>query len=135
MWLPLPACLVNHHISNFLGAVPETVYIHSEEVSDITYVVDRVRVKVKAIGALTAADVQVVHSYGHESTVSPGDSTPNDAQLESKTDLSKVCVCVCVWVCVWGPIFPSACTTWYYTSITTIIIEIWCHNLDVYFKT
>ena len=37
------------------------MYIHSEDVSDITYVVDRVRVRVKAIGALTAADAQVVH--------------------------------------------------------------------------
>lgn len=72
------------------GAVSETVYIHSEEVSDITYVVDHVRVKVKAIGALTAADAHVVHSCRHEPTESPGDSTPTDAQLDSKTDLSKV---------------------------------------------
>lgn len=66
--------------------------------SDITYVVDRVRVKVKAIGALTAADAHVVHSCRREPTESPGDSTPTDAQPDSKADLSKVwhCVCVCV---------------------------------------
>ncbi len=33
-------------------AVPETVYIHSEEVSDVAYVTGRLRVKVKAIGSL-----------------------------------------------------------------------------------
>ena len=81
--------LVTIHIPTS-GAVPETVYIHSEEATDITYVVDRVRVKVKAIGVLTAADAQVVHNFRHEPTESPGDSTPTDAQLDSKTDLSKV---------------------------------------------
>ena len=31
----------------------ETVFIYSEEVTDVTYVMDRVRVRVKAIGSLT----------------------------------------------------------------------------------
>lgn len=72
------------------------MYIHSEEVSDITYVVDRVRVKVKAIGALTAADVHAVHRY--ESTKAPSDPAPTDT---GSADLSKVCTGL-VWlnVCV-----------------------------------
>ena len=37
------------------------MYIHSEDVSDVTYVSDRVRVKVKAIGALMRSDVQTLH--------------------------------------------------------------------------
>ena len=38
-----------------LGAIPESVYIHTEDVSDVAYVSGRVRVKVKAIGALSDA--------------------------------------------------------------------------------
>ena len=37
------------------------MYIHSEDVSDVTYVSGRARVKVKAIGALTKSDVQTLH--------------------------------------------------------------------------
>ena len=34
------------------------MYIHSEELTDITYVMDRVRVRVKAIGSLTQDDAR-----------------------------------------------------------------------------
>ena len=36
------------------GAIAETIYIHSKSIADITYVTGCVRVKVKAIGELTA---------------------------------------------------------------------------------
>ena len=37
------------------GAIAETIYIHSKSITDITYVTGCVRVKVKAIGDLTAS--------------------------------------------------------------------------------
>lgn len=40
-------------------ALRKTVYIHSEEMSDITYVTDRVHVRVKAIGAFTPHDAAI----------------------------------------------------------------------------
>ena len=54
--------------------------------SDITYVVDRVRVKVKAIGALTAADVHAVHK--HDPTETP--SSERVLQDNNTADMSKV---------------------------------------------
>lgn len=53
------------------------MYIHSEELSDLQYVTDRVRVKAKAIGTLT--------------TQEPTTSTPApQTQPDKHTDLSTV---------------------------------------------
>ena len=57
------------------GAIPETVYIHSEDVSDVTYVSDRARVKVKAIGALTRSDIQTLHKVELMGIPSTSDTT------------------------------------------------------------
>ena len=39
----------------FTGAVEETVYVHTQDVSDVTYVEGRIRVRVKVIGNLPDA--------------------------------------------------------------------------------
>ena len=83
------------------GAIPETVYIHAEEVSDVTYVNDRARVKVKAIGALTRWDVQSLHKT--EEPVEPviNRVVTDFAEIDEPTvDLSKVSVNVCAMVMV-----------------------------------
>ena len=46
------------HTHTYTGGLVDTVYIHSEELTDITYVMDRVRVRVKAIGSLTQDDAR-----------------------------------------------------------------------------
>ena len=77
------------------GAIPETVYVHAEEVSDVTYVIDRARVKVKAIGTLTRWDIQSLHKTEpvvHVNRVA-ADSGDTD---EPTVDLSKVSVNVCI---------------------------------------
>ena len=38
------------------GAVPESVYVHSKMVTDVSYVPNCLRVKMKAIGDLTASE-------------------------------------------------------------------------------
>ena len=61
------------------------MYIHSEDVSDVTYVNDRARVKVKAIGALTTFDVQTPHQ------IEPVEISSNlDTTSSPKLNLSEV---------------------------------------------
>ena len=69
------------------GALPETVYIHSENVSDITYVSDRARVKVKAIGALTTSDFQSLRKV---ESVDPEVSSKLDTRSAPTINLSEV---------------------------------------------
>ena len=55
----------------FPGGIANTVYIHSEEVTDVTYVTGRVRVKVKAIGALTQDSLSTAAQPYTASTLPP----------------------------------------------------------------
>ena len=71
------------------GAIPESVYIHVEEVSDVTYVSDRARVKVKAIGTLTHWDVQNLRK-----TKPVMNRVAPDSGDEPTTDLSMVSMTV-----------------------------------------
>lgn len=73
------------------GAIPETVYIHSEDVSDVTYVSDRARVKVKAIGALTRSDVQTLHKVEPMETSSKSDTTSAPVLYLSGVNLMHMC--------------------------------------------
>jgi hypothetical protein len=77
------------------GGIPETVYIHAEEVSDVTYVIDRARVKVKAIGTLTRWDVQSLRKTEPVVRVSRVAADSGDTD-EPTVDLSKVGVSVSV---------------------------------------
>ena len=63
------------------------MYIHSEDVSDVTYVMDRARVRVKAIGALTASDVQML------SKIEPMETSERVASEEPTADMSEVKEC------------------------------------------
>ncbi len=66
------------------GAVAGTVYIHSEEISSITYVANRVRVRVKAIGAVTTPGAAGINKTGKEEVAK------GVTEDSSETDLSKV---------------------------------------------
>lgn len=73
------------------GANPDTVYIHSEEISDVTYMVDRVHVKVKAIGSLTTQDPAVGVSRGpdkpsHSGTKNENVTTSTGTEVEALED-------------------------------------------------
>ena len=70
------------------------MYIHAEEVSDVTYVIDRARVKVKAIGALTRWDIQSLHKTEPVAHVNRVAADSGDID-ECTVDLSKVGVNVC----------------------------------------
>ena len=85
------------HNMLILGAIPETVYIHVEEVSDVTYVSDRARVKVKAIGTLTRWDVQSLHKTEQVTRTDRVAADSGDTD-EPSVDLSKVGVIVCAVV-------------------------------------
>ena len=66
------------------GAISSTVYIHSEEISDITYVQDRVRVRVKAIGALSVQDA-ITATPSSDKTLS--DSRTKDGNMDQSVQL------------------------------------------------
>lgn len=71
------------------GAVADTVYIHSEEISNITYVANRVRVKVKAIGAFTTQDAAGINKAGKEEVAKEVEEKM-ETEISTETDLSKV---------------------------------------------
>ena len=79
------------------GAIPETVYVHAEEVSDVTYVSDRARVKVKVIGTLTRWDIQSLHVHKTEPVINRVAADCGEID-EPTVDLSKVSVNVCAIV-------------------------------------
>lgn len=69
------------------------MYIHSEDVSDVTYVNERARVKVKAIGALTSSDVQTLHK------VEPMEiSNKSDSTTTPTLNLSEVNIYICMLI-------------------------------------
>ena len=65
------------------------MYIHSQELSNITYVANRVRVKVKAIGAFTTRDVAGISRTGKEEKAHAEEKMETEID-SSETDLSKV---------------------------------------------
>ena len=67
------------------------MYIHSEDVSDVTYVSDRARVKVKAIGALTRSDVQTLHKVEPMEISSESDTTSTPSLNLSEVKFLQVC--------------------------------------------
>lgn len=64
------------------------MYIHSEDVSDVTYVSDRARVKVKAIGALSRSDVQTLHKIEPMEISSESDTTSTPTLKLSEVKLA-----------------------------------------------
>ena len=76
------------------------MYIHAEEVSDVTYVIDRARVKVKAIGTLTRWDIQSLHKTEPVVRVNRVAADSGDTD-EPTVDLSKVSVNVCI-LSIWA---------------------------------
>ena len=71
------------------------VYIHSEELTDVKYVTDRVRVRVKAIGSLTLDDARTA-ARPHVATTPTPIEIKTDIMEMKGTEVSTQLIFVCM---------------------------------------